>query len=484
MKKYAAVLLTMLIGIFSLPAQDYGTDGFDYDWDGFEYDWDAIIEEPPDFVDPYAPPPASAPAPAPAPAPVPAPTPAPVPAPASAPAPAPVPMPAPGEAQPLAEPVYPAEDETPEPEPLRGKNYTVFFDGDEEDAALLLEEMELRMDFYNRLFHFDPAAITGPLQVRSVSDQERYENYVQARLEETPAGAVYIHYNREDRRELVIHRGSAEETAMVAHQAFIQYLRAFIPHPPSWMQDGFAIIFSALRFDAPTAELVYNENLTWLDTVKKTGGKAAEIETILLSDTEEYSGGAIENFKPLSWSLASFFLNSGSEDYFRTLTEMFMVLSPGATAAENARAAVKRLTLRTDFETMAADYRNYLASRKSFAELIETGQKAYTAGDRTNAELSFAEALSAQPDRAVPYYYLGLIAYDEKNFPRAEEFYTAALECGADNGADSALIQYALGLNAVSSGRNADGIRWLEQAAAAAPERYGEKTRSLIERLR
>lgn len=451
MKKYAAVLLTMLIGTFSLPAQDYGTDDFDYDWEGLEYDWDAVIEEPPDFVDPYAP------------------------------APAPPPAVTPGAAQTLAEPAYPEEDGTPEPEPLRGKNYTVFFDGDEADAALLLEEMELRMDFYNRLFHFDPAAVTGPLQVRSVSDPERYENYVQAQLGETPAGAVYIHYNREDRRELVIHRGSAEETTMVAHQAFIQYLRAFIPAPPSWMRDGFAIIFSALRFNAPAAEPVYNENLSWLDTVKKTAGKAAGIEAILLADTEEYSGAAaIENFKPVSWSLASFFLNSGSEDYFRTLTEMFMVLSPTATAAENSQAAVKRLTLRTGFETITADYRNYLASRKSFAELIEAGQKAYTAGDRTNAELSFTEALSAQPDQAVPYYYLGLIAYDDKNFARAEEFYTAALE----RGADSALIQYALGLNAVSSGRNADGIRWLEQAAAAAPARYGEKTRSLIERFR
>jgi tetratricopeptide (TPR) repeat protein len=250
------------------------------------------------------------------------------------------------------------------------------------------------------------------------------------------------------------------------------------------MRDGFAIIFSALRFDASTEELAYTENLAWLDTVKKTWGQGAEIESVLLWDTEEYSGGPIENFKPLSWSLASFFLNSGSEEYFRTLTEMFMVLSPDATAAENSRAAVKRLTLRTGFETVTADYRNYLASRKSFAELIEAGQKAYTAGDRVNAGLCFTEALSARPDQAVPYYYLGLIAYDDKNFAEAEEFYTAALERCADNGADSALIRYALGLNAVSSGRNADGIRWLEQAASAAPDRYGEKTRGLIERLR
>jgi tetratricopeptide (TPR) repeat protein len=479
MKKRAALLAMILCGAFSLPAQEYDWDEFGYD--DFEYDWGAEIEEPPDFVDPYAPAPA-APAPA-APAPA-APEPAaPVPAhPAPEPAVPPSAAPEPWAAEPDAAPFPEAPlPETPDgPNVVEGDHYRVFFDGDEADAALLLKELELRMDFYNRLFHFDGERLAGPLQVRSIADAGAYETYVRARLDQAPPGAVYLHYGRPERRELAINRGSEAEAAMVAHQAFIQYLRAFVPNPPSWMRDGFAIMFSSLRFDPAAEELAYDENLAWLDTVKKLGSGAAPPRLLMLADTDEYARGGIDNFKPLSWALASFFLNYDTENYFRSLTEMFMVLSPDADAAENSLAAAKRLTLWTDFETLAGDYQNYLESKNSFSGLVEAGQKAYSRGDFEAAEQLFAQARSMRPDHAVPCYYQGLLAYGARDYARAEELYNAALSAGAD----AALVRYALGLNAVSAGRAADGIRYLEQAAAAEPDRFGEKAAGIIGKLR
>ena len=464
MKKRAVVLLLILCGSFSLAAQDYAWD--EYGYDDFEYDWDAEIEELPDFVDPYAPA---------------GPAPVPVPAPAAPPPPAPL------ASEPEA--AEPETAETPEaieapamgdPDIVEGAHYRIFSDGGETDAAALLQELELRMDFYSRFFRFEQERIAGPLQVRAIADTGTYETYVRSRLDQAPPGAVYIHYSRPENRELVINRGSGAEAAMVAHQAFIQYLRAFVPNPPSWMRDGFAIMFSSLRFDAALEELAYDENLAWLDTVKKMGGGAAPPRLILLADTAEYSGGSIDNFKPLSWALVSFFLQCDDENYFRALTEMFMVLSPDADAAENSLAAAKRLTLWTDFEALAVDYQNYLAAKKSFAELIAEGQEAYSGGDWEGAEQRFARARLMRPDHAVPCYYQGLLAYRSKEFARAEELYIAALY----NGADAALVHYALGLNAVSAGRAADGIRWLEQAASAGPDRFGEKAAAIIGRLR
>jgi tetratricopeptide (TPR) repeat protein len=447
----------ILYGAFPLAAQDYEWD--DYGYDGFDYDWDAEIEEPPDFVDPYAPAP---PAPAPAQS-------APVP-----PAPAPTVEPETAEAPEAEEPAGIGQDM------VEGVHYRIFSDTGEEDATALLRELELRMDCYNRLFRFEPERIAGPLQVRSVSDTEAYETYARSRLGQAPPGAVYIHYDSPEKRELVINRGSDAETAMVAHQAFIQYLRAFVPHPPSWMLDGFAIIFSSLRVDPALETAALDENLVWLDTVKKMGAAAPPPRLILLADTGEHGPGGIDNFKPLSWALASFFLQHDAENYFRALTEMFMVLSPDADAAENSLAAARRLTLWTDYETLAGDCHNYLESKKSFAELIAEGQRAYSEGDLEGAERSFDRARSMRPDHAVPCYYQGLLAYGARDFARAEELYNAAL-C---NGADAALVRYALGLNAVSAGRAADGIRWLEEAAAAGPDRFGEKAAGIIGRLR
>jgi tetratricopeptide (TPR) repeat protein len=390
-----------------------------------DYDWDAGPEAPLDFADPYAP---------------------------------------------GAEPAEKI---------LEGGHYRLVFDPGDPGADLLLNELELRMDCYNRLFRFDREGLAGPLRVRAIADAEVYETYVRSRLGQAPSGAVYLHYRQPEKRELVIHRGSGEEAAMVAHQGFIQYLRAFVPNPPSWMRDGFAIIFSSLRFDPASETLVWDENLAWLDRVKKLGDGAPPPERILLADAEAYLNDGIDNFKPLSWALASFFLNY-DEDYFRVLTEMFMVLSPEADAPENSRAAAKRLTLWTDFDTLATDYRNYLDSKKSFAELLEAGQKAYALGDWEGAEQRFAQARSMRPGHAAPCYYLGLLAYDAGNYAGAEDLYNAALY----NGAAAAPVHYALGLNAAAAGRSADGIRWLEQAAAADPDRFGEKAARIIERLR
>jgi hypothetical protein len=437
----------ILCGIFSLFARDEAQNELGYH--GFDYDWNTEIKEPPDFVDPHAPAPRE-----------------------------------PAATEPEARFSETQSPETPAdsgPDIVEDSgHYRILFEDGEADAALLLKELELRMDFYNRLFHFDKEGLPGPLQVRIIADAETYETYARSRLGQAPPGAVYIHYRQPEKRELVIHRGGDAEADMVAHQSFIQYLRAFVPNPPSWMRDGFAIIFSSLRFDPASETLAYEENLAWLDVVKKLGNGAAPPRLMLLADTEEYANDSIDNFKPQSWALASFFLNYDRENYFRVLTEMFMVLSPEASAAENSRAAAKRLTLLTDFETLAGDCQNYLDSRKSFSELIEAGQRAYGEGDWEGAEERFAQARSMRPDHAVPCYCLGLLAYGARDFARAEDLYTAALR----NGADTALVHYALGLNALSAGRSADGIRWLEQAAAAEPDRFGEKAAGIINRLR
>jgi tetratricopeptide (TPR) repeat protein len=467
MKKYCAFFFAVVCVAATVPAQDY-------DWEDSGYDWDTEIEEPPDFIDPYAPV-----IPAPIPVPV-APLPAPVPSTPSRAATGTVPQP-----EVPDNPVPAEQTDTPKTITLRGQYYTVTSDGGQEDAELLLSEFEQRLKVYNQLFHFDPDAITGPLQVRSIQDAGEYDSHVRTQLGQVPAEAVYIHYNQGNKRELVIHRGGtaegvADPRSVVPYQAFIQYLRAFIPHPPAWIREGFAIFFNGLIFDPDTKQLRFEENLAWLDTVKILGNHTPELQALLLSDTEEYSSGMNENFQPLAWALASFFLNSGDENYFRSLGEIFMTLSPNTQAEENSRAAVKRLLLWTDFETLTTDYRDYLASRRTFAELIGAGQKAYAAGDRDTAELLFREALTQRPEDGVPYYYLGIMAFEDKKFDRAESFYNSALKYGTD----SALVRYALGINTLAAGHTADALRWLEQAAAEAPDRYGEKVGKLLGQLR
>jgi tetratricopeptide (TPR) repeat protein len=87
--------------------------------------------------------------------------------------------------------------------------------------------------------------------------------------------------------------------------------------------------------------------------------------------------------------------------------------------------------------------------------------------------------MEQKPGHYAPYYYLGLLSYEEGSYDMAESYYLSA----ADRGADGALVSYALGVNAASAGRKKEAADYLRRAAAASPERYGDRTRDLLRRL-
>jgi tetratricopeptide (TPR) repeat protein len=240
------------------------------------------------------------------------------------------------------------------------------------------------------------------------------------------------------------------------------------------MREGFAVYFSTLKFTGD-GELSFVENLAWLETIKNLENPPAP-ETILLADSRNLP----ENFQGLAWSLASFFLNSGKEAYTRSLTDSFMVLSGSNTAEENAVSVMKRIGLWNRMEDMTRDYQSYLDSRKTFAELVEQGQQAYTAGDKAGAEGAFQTALDQKSDHYIPYYYLGLLAYDKGDYALAEEYYFTSLGYGAD----PALVLYALGINAFADGRNSDAEDYLGQAVETAPDRYRDKAERVLSQPR
>jgi tetratricopeptide (TPR) repeat protein len=360
-------------------------------------------------------------------------------------------------------------------EAVRGY-YQVFSQRGQADADLLAQEMEQRFNEYNRLFHFNGQKLQNLLLIRAFENREAYNAYVSSRLGRTREGAVYLHYNQPERRELVILRGSPEEAWALAHQAFIQFFRAFVPSPPSWMQDGFAIYFNTLGFDRTTGKLTYEENLSWLEPLKNLGQPLPPLESVFLADIR----GMPENFQGLSWALVSFFLNGGNPDYFRTLIESFLILSDSVSAAVNSEQVMQRITLWADITTLRNEVQNYLTGRKTFGQLIDEGRAAYTAKDYSRAERCFMQAADQRSNHYVPYYYLGLLAFEEKKYEPAEAYYRLALQYGADQ----ALVQYARGLNAAEAGRNAEAVNYLQEAVRLSPQRYKDRVDKLIPRLK
>ena len=353
--------------------------------------------------------------------------------------------------------------------------------GAEEAARSIEDELNLRFGVYNRLFRFDPSRLSTPLNVRVFISKEGYGQYVAERLGTVPPGAIYIHYNQAERRELVINYGSPEEVPMLAHQAFLQYLQGFIPNPPAWIKEGFAIYFSTLRYngkDTGKGNLDYEENLQWLETVKGMGDNLIPVQTILEANPPSLQQEKPENFQIASWALVSFFLSTTLDNY-RTVTDSSMLLSPSADTAENTGTVMKRISRWNDFEALNRDFKAYLDSRKTFADLLEEGHKAYSRGDYMNAELSFMSAMDQRPNNYAPYYYLGLLSYEGKDYDAAEKYYRASL----DKGADEALVNYALGINAAAAGRSSDAETYLQKAAALDPDKYKTQVEVILKRL-
>lgn len=373
---------------------------------------------------------------------------------------------------------------------VSGQYYEVLSDGGTADAQLLARELDSRFLLYNKFFHFNMQKLGGiRLKVRSYKEQSAYDAYIGERLDKTSPGAVYLHYSQPERRELVIHRGSSDEGNMFPHQAFIQYLRAFISSPPSWLMDGFAIYFSTLKYEAlgPSSPagaktagsggLVYEENLYWLEIIKSLGNKAPSLEAVLLADNK---GAYPDNFQGVSWALISFLKDSGKDDYLRFLYESFILMDHSLSAQDNSQILYNHIRTWTDVPTLDRDYKAYLLTRKTFMELVTEGQRAYNAKDTRNAETVFLQAVQQRPTSYVPYYYLGLLAYDSKNYVQAEQYYQYAQQYGGD----PALITYALGINAVAVGDNSKAIKLLEQAKTLSPGHYTEQVDNLIKRLR
>jgi len=341
-----------------------------------------------------------------------------------------------------------------------------------EDARILALQMEGRFAEFNRVFRFFPGQLTGPLRVRAFRDRAQYESYVAERIEgEVPPGAVYLHFAQAELRELVIHLGN--EAGALPFQSFIQFLRAFVPSPPVWIRDGFGVHFATLDID-DEGRPTHRENLAWLDAVKAMR-ELPTPEAIMRTLAPE----SVENFPGLAWSLVSFFINSGNENYLRSLTESFMMLSYTNTAEENVTAVVNRIAMWNDMGLMARDHLAYLGSRSSFIELIAEGQAAYIGGRPAEAEEIFRRALRIRADHYAAWYYLGLLAYNAGNTVAAERYYRMALSFGAD----TASVLYALALNAAVAGRTAEAIELLRQSAELAPERFGGRAAVMIYRL-
>jgi tetratricopeptide (TPR) repeat protein len=365
------------------------------------------------------------------------------------------------------------------------KHYRVFSDLNVTGSMEIARKLEGALFLFNEFLHYDLDQLRLPLRVRVFSNKEAYDSYLNRLISETRSDFVYISYSDPNRSELVgFQREEKDFSASLLHYGFIQFLSAFVPHAPLWIEEGIATYLEYSQYDPMTEGFSWAANNAWLDSLKKILSRAEIIDKYTLRDllliNKERAQEYIEIFYPTAWGLVHFLLQSPEKNHNRILWESLDALDSTASLEENSRRVLEQAFRWVDLAELQRSFESYSNSLMTFNDLVRYGVEQYGTGDLPGARASFEQALRLRNDNYIPYYYLGLIAYQEKDFDGARSFYRQASDLGIDAG----LINYALGVNAFADQQYDQATGFLLKAKALDPESYGEKADSLLQRIK
>lgn len=363
-------------------------------------------------------------------------------------------------------------------------HYRVFAETSQTQAEDVSKRMEAALSLYNGIFHFDLSQLPTKLRVRVFRNLDSFNVYLDKVLSQKRTDFVFVAWSDPERSELLTFpKEDNAFTASLLHQGCIQFIKGFIDNPPVWLREGVATYLDGSAWDPTAGSFIVEPNLAWLDTLKSII-RGETLRTLipfadLLTMTREQAQAQMDTFAPQSWGLVQFLLNASDRSYSRVLWDSVVSMDPKATLDDNSQRALKKGFGWVEDQQLLQDFQSYALSLKTAAELVKDGIDLYTRGDMANAELSFTRSLAQEPVSGTATYYLGLIEYSRKNYSKAEDQYKKAYQLGANSG----VINYALGVNSFAAGKNADATRYLALAKQADTETYGERVDALLKRM-
>lgn len=368
-------------------------------------------------------------------------------------------------------------------------HYDVYSQQGSADATAIANELEAYFTLFNSYFHFNPQDLAGKLKVRIFSTKADFNSYLAQVIPGARDSFVYLQYQNPAQSELVGYRMQSDQSfqTQLIHHGFVQFLRSFIPNPPLWLEEGFAVYFENSTYDASKQTAQFHPNLAWLPLLKQglanyrstnDLGSFIPPETLLTMTTDQ-ANSKIQAFYAESWGLVSFLLNSNDKGMNRLMWDAINALSPKGNLAENEQAIQNDAFAWVSRTAVDQGFIKYVDSAQTFPELVQTGMQAYASGNTKAAEGDFTKAIAIDGTNYIPYYYLGLVHYAGKDYYLAEQYFQTALQMGGDPG----LINYALGVTAFAANRIPEAKKYLSQAEAVSASAYKDQATSLLDRI-
>jgi hypothetical protein len=340
---------------------------------------------------------------------------------------------------------------------------------------------------FDEVFRFDAGPDAPVSRIVILADKTSFDSYVAERIGSPRNQFLYLRYSDVAKSELVLYpMNTASGYAAFAgpalvRQLFVQYLDQAVAEPPLWIRDGFQAYFENLSWDAGAKKVSFDANAPWLETAKIQHGDAARVlepADILSAVTGSFDSA---RFYPQAWAFVSFLAASENPEYQRFLHESALLLAGEGsrnvkTQTDNTAQLEARFARFNDAAKASKDYSVWLSGQHTFNELVQIGVSAYNAGNFADARSALAKAQVLRGTDPLAAYYLGLVAYAQKEYKVADGWYRKALESGGD----VSTVNWALGLSAYADKRYAEAKVYLETAKSANPSRYEKKVGELI----
>ena len=365
-----------------------------------------------------------------------------------------------------------------------GDVYQVYSDVSQDHANKVLAQLEAYTPIFEDILHYDRAKLSSPLKVKIKGSAESYQAYVADYVDSPKDIFLFLQYTDPVKSELIGYDpdDGTFETKLI-HHAFIQYLKAFIPNPPLWLQKGLAIYLEKSYYSSVTDTAEYAMNMEWTKTLKKylietpSAGKLS-VGTLLSIDVDTANAN-IQEFYAQSWGVVHFLLNSDNKRYNRIIWDILDNLQAEYSREENQSVAMEKGFGWVTKDAFVKDYTGYVAELKTFADLVREGIALYSEKSFNDSLSVFNKAIAIDANYNVPYYYLGLLHYEMKDYPMAEYYYQESLERGSDPN----LTYYAMGIAAYSESSYDRALDYLNLVVEGDPEGYGVKAQELIEKI-
>ena len=307
---------------------------------------------------------------------------------------------------------------------IESKYYQVFFQSDEQEAAVVAQKLDSLFDFYNSYFHFDTSHMTERLKVKLLDSKSAYIDYVSATttVSDPVSSFLFVQYQDSTKSELIGYKNDNpdfEDT--LSHYSFIQFFRNFITNPPLWLEKGFAVYFGKSFYSPVKNAVVYKENLTWLNTLKSyldaDPPALIDLNTLFSMDSAEVSENS-DLFYAQSWGLIKFLIENQQAVYNRVIWDSVNKLTRDASKEENEENA-KRPFVWLNATRFSKDFYEYITALKTFPQLVDNGIALYEEGKYNEAKIPLIKAITMEDKNYIPYYYLGLIHYNTEDYSAA-----------------------------------------------------------------